>query len=320
MQRSPLQPEPSFQSGPVQRGPRTRGLATFAVACLLAASTAQAQTSNFVSNGDFKNGTTGWTLSGFALDPKVMNFDTDGSSGSSDPAFSCLAGRQTFTMPVTYNLEQQVLVVPAVMEFTADFASIHANPNGANADGGRANILIGGNRIAVESMGRITGNNADLKRRKICVRFRPTSGGRQTLRIELYRNFNAALGVTPRVFLDNVTLRLASGPTVCMPGERKVTLANPLQILGPANCGFVALVAPKLSTTPIRIPNIGGALGLDLASVLILTTGVLDAQGRASQAVAAPSSLAGQALFWQAIGVCPTSNDFGNPIKLGFHR
>ena len=287
---------------------------TFAALVLLASSVAS---QNLVTNGDFSNGTNGWTMSGYALDPKVVAFDTNGVG--SNNAFSMLPGQQTFRVPVTYNLEQKVISVPTVYEFSADVAALQTWTS-TNADGGKVEVFLGTQLVTTHSFGRIAGNSSDLKRERICVRFTPKAVGSTTLSIRFSRAYLCAIGRTPRNYIDNIQLRRTAGPSVCMRGERKVNSAKKFEISGTAGHSFALFAAPKLFPTAINIPGIGGALELDLLTLALVSAGSIGASGTATVDITVPSVFAGVPIYWQALGIAAAGNNFGPNALIGFYK
>lgn len=266
---------------------------------------------NLVRNGDFRGGTSAWTLSGYALDAKVGPFDTTGVGV--DNAFQCVPGQKAFATPIRFDMTQTVLAVRATMEFSVDLASMH---NRTDPDGGQIEVFFAGQKIAAHAFGQITNTT---KRERLCVRFTPTTVGPQALRLSLYRNFIATVGLTPRFYVDNVSLRLVAGPSVCIPSDRKILTAKTVFIEGTPNCAFALLLAPR-GSVPIPIPGFGGALEVDVLTLQLIVAGVMDAKGVARIPVTAPASVAGVPLYWQAISVCPSRKDFGAAARIGFYK
>ena len=211
-------------------------------------------------------------------------------------------------------MTQSVLAVRTSMEFFVDLASVSTTNN---ADGGTVEVFLADQQIARHPFGRTT---PSTRRARLCVRFVPTKVGRQPLKISFSRRFVSALNRTPRVYADNISLRIVRGPTICIQGERKVGTSTAIDLTGQGNCAFALFVAPKAAANAIQIPGFGGTLELDLAALQFLVSGALDAQGSVRIPVRAPASLAGVALHWQAIQVCPTTKDFGAGVAIGFYR
>jgi len=287
---------------------------TLAALALLAGSVAS---QNLITNGDFSNGMTGWSFSGYTVDPTVVSFDTNGLGANN--AFSNLPGQKTFGVPVTYNMEQQFVSVPTTFEFSADIAALQTN-SPKNADGGTIEVFVGTQKIASHSFGSIAGNRLDLKRERLCARFTPTAIGRVNLSIRFSRRYLTAKGLTPRNYIDNVSLRRTSGPVVCFRGERKVSTKSRLEVVGTPNDVFVLLAAPKPIATPITVPGFGGTLELDPLSLQVIVGGSLGSSGTAGFDLTAPPALAAVPIYWQAAGIGTAGNDFGPSALIGFYK
>jgi hypothetical protein len=247
--------------------PTTRALLTLAL--LSSAPSAQ----NFVTNGDFSAGITGWTEAGFSFNPMVESHDTTGLGASQ--AYGCGHGGQATPAPYPPNsIEQTVLVAPGIpYEFTAELAV--DSPSG-NADAGTFWVEVGGVEVARTALGSFLAGFP--QRARICSRFTLTAGGPVTLRINFHRTFLASVR-TPRAHIDDIALRIAQGPMVCLRGNRKLGGVNTVDVLGAPNEATLFFLSPARLGTGIQVPGIGGVWFLDPARMSLFFSGVTDAGG-----------------------------------------
>ena len=119
---------------------------------VLALSAAPLASQNFVTNGDFSGGLTGWTEAGFSVNPMVESFDTTGLGASQ--AYGCNPGGQVTPGPYPPNsIEQSVTLAAGVpYEFTAE---IHVSRVAAvgNADAGTFWVEVGGVEVTRTALG-----------------------------------------------------------------------------------------------------------------------------------------------------------------------
>lgn len=279
--------------------------------CASAVPTLAAQ--NFVQNGDFSQGLQPWSMTGYADMPQVENFDTSGLATSA--AFACSPGNNT-TPPLT--LSQQVLVVPGVpLEFYADAASLSAT---ASNDGGTIDVSLAGQPLLSYPFGRVA---PGITRRGIlCARFTSNLSGLQKLDLTFSRVFTAQFGVTPRVYVDNVALRVEIGPTFCLRGERTLGSGAALEVLGEPNAAFAVFLSGKLSTG-LQVPGVGGIWWLDPPTTMFWLSGAVDAGGQWVQKITLPNDLALDqvSLWFQALQVTPAlAVSVGEPHNYGLHQ
>lgn len=157
-----------------------------------------------VSNGDFSNGTNGWSYylppsNTFPPDYGLWNIDIDGGGPlTNSAAFYADVGSDALI-----DLQQTVVLKAGVTyNFHADLASI---PYGINADGGTIQVFIGGTRIASYSFG---ANTAITTRyASISTNYSSAVSGAQTLSVNFSRGFGfGGVGDTPADAIDNISL------------------------------------------------------------------------------------------------------------------
>lgn len=268
------------------------------LATLLPTLAAALPAQSFVSNGDFSQGLTAWSVTGWAAMPQVETFDTTGLGAS--PGFACSPGTNQLP-PLT--LRQMVPVVPNIpLELYADVASLSAT---ADFDGGTVDVSLGGQPVLSYPFGRMA---PQVTRRGIlCARFTTTLSGMQPLDFTFSRMFPAQLGTTPRVHLDNVVLQIELGPSFCLRGERTIGSGAALEVIGDPQARFAVLFAPALLPNPITIPGVAGTLWLDPQTSAQIATGTLDQYGQWIQKIVLPNdpSLDHVPLWFQAAQVTP---------------
>lgn len=292
----------------------------FALSLLTSAIGAQ----NFVTNGDFSAGLTGWTLGGgYSTNPTVENFDVSGLGVSA--CFACSPGGQVTPPPYAPNtLEQTITFIPVVeYELSADICTKNENVStSANVDAGRIAVEIGGLNVgnynfqvgASGSSGNITGQW--VWRAKLGLRVSTATGGALPLTFKFERSY-LSNATTPRVRMTNIQLRVAqSQPTITFGDNFRMNRTLAFQVKGTANANYAIFAAPNLSTGPIQIPGINGSLWLNPGTVIYFLGGTLDASGFASTGLLVPfdPNLAAAPTYFQAIQVA------GSSAALGFHH
>ena len=227
---------------------------------------------NFVNNGDFVSGLTGWTQTGYSVAPGLESFDTSGLGASQ--CFGCHPGGQVSPPPYPPNvLETTVLVLAGPpLEFTADIAVLGQN---GNADAGTFWVEVAGVEVGRVALGTFVAGAT--QRARLTARFVATTPGMQPLRLNFHRNYTCHTG-TPRARIDNVSLRLAPGPTFLLHGNRRIATTLQLEVRGNPSDAFLILAAAGRSTG-LQIPGIGGVLYLDLGTTSTLISNSLDPLG-----------------------------------------
>jgi hypothetical protein len=241
---------------------------------------------NFVTNGDFSAGITGWTEAGFSFNPMVESYDTTGLGASQ--CYACGPGGQVFPPPYPPNsIEQSVLIAPGLpYEFTAELA---VDSTAGNADAGTFWVEIGGVEVARTALG---GYLTGLPQRaRICARFALTVGGPQTLRIHFHRNYTTNAG-TPRARIDDIALRIAQGPMFCLRGNRKLGAARTADLLGAPSEGVLCFLSYRRLGTGIQVPGVSGLWFLDPARMFLLASGGTSTGGLYSFPLALPNDAA----------------------------
>ncbi|MCB9881011.1 MAG: hypothetical protein H6832_05675 [Planctomycetes bacterium] len=273
------------------------------IACTILATAAIAAPSfaqqNWVQNGDFASGLTGWTASGGCDAPLVESFDTTGLAASS--AFGVNPGYQlNSTVQPPYVLKQNLVLPAGWFEI---HLSVAMDAPGFNNDGGTISVWIGGVERAKHAWGSVP--TTTVTRSVICERFLLTAGGTQTFELRFDRPYAALRGRTPRSYVDDVALRVAPGPSFAIYGDRKPGKTVSLGIQGSANVPVGIFLAPKTGPA-LTIPGFGGTWTLDLATTLPFFAAVTDAAGRNSTSLTYPSNLTalqGVSLYFEAVDV-----------------
>jgi hypothetical protein len=157
-----------------------------------------------VSNGDFSNGTNGWSYffpasNHFPPSYGIWNTDVDGPGPlASSSAFYADVGSDALI-----NLQQTVTLTAGVTyRFHADLASI---PYSLNADGGTIQVFVGATVIASYSFGSFSAITP--KYASISTNYSAAVSGPQTLSIHFSRGFGyGGVGNTPADVIDNISL------------------------------------------------------------------------------------------------------------------
>ena len=291
---------------------------TFLSAVLLAGvaaatTAAPLRAQSFVTNGDFSQGLTGWTQTGWADQPRVESFDTNGLGASA--AFGCNPGNN---QTPTLMLEQQIIVVPGVpLEYYIDVA---CSASGFNNDGGQVELRLAGRSMGAHAFGMVSA--AGVYRTVICGRHVATASGMQPLQIVISRTFAGLFGRTPRVYVDNMSLDLAPGPTFCMTGDRKLGSTVSLDVGGDAGARFVVFVAPQRLASGIVLGGIG-TWWLEPTTTVQLLAGTLDNMGAFTTTFPLPRDPAlHQVPLWFQPGQVTTANavSLGLPRNFGLYQ
>ncbi len=290
-------------------------LSILSLALLLAAPLAAQK--NWVVNGDFSNGLTGWTGSGPGNNPKVENFMTDGLKAS--PAFAINAGGKIFKPPhAPYILKQTVLAIPGVTyEVVMDVAITGTR---SNVQAGIFEIKFGGKSVAKRDFGRFTGGTTP--RDRLCARFTLTKGGPSTFQVEISRPRFIFSTSTPRHYIDNIKLQIVGGPSFCVRGDRKLGGTNTWEVGGNPKALFVLFVSPKLLPKPVSVPGYSGVFALDVGTTLVVNSGALDATGINQTSFTMPNLtvLDKLPLYFEALTIGPKGRLFGSWHNWGYHK
>ncbi len=272
---------------------------------------------NWVVNGDFSKGLTGWTGSGPGNNPKVETFMTDGLKAS--PAFGINAGGKIYNPPhAPYILQQRIPAIPGVTyEVVMDVAITGSR---SNAQAGIFEIKFGGKSVAKRDFGRFSGRV--VLRDRLCARFTLTKGGPTTFQVEISRPRYIYSSSTPRHYIDNIKLQIVTGPTFCVRGDRVLGKTNVWEVGGKPKDLFVVFVAPKLLPKPVSVPGYNGVFALDVASTLVLYSGALDASGLHQLKFTMPNiaALDKAPLYFEALGIGSGGRIFGSWHNWGYHK
>ncbi len=245
----------------------------------LIASPLLAQGTEWVSNGGFAGSLAPWTSGGgFSVNAGwEAGWDTTGQ-GPSD-AFGVNAGGQALPGPFAANwIEQTIFVAQGLAyEFRCDVSgSRPGNPTTANAEIGAVFVEINSVLIARHDFGPY--NPGEIKRAQLAGTFVPTASGNVTLRISTERQFVAS-ATSPRMNVDNVSVRDTVGPTFWIDGNRQLGSSVLSSVRGAPNVFFGSFAALG-ATTGVSFPGVGGLYTLDPATTVTLRFGVLDGAGR----------------------------------------
>ena len=276
------------------------------------------QAQNLVKNGDFSATTIApWTSSGFALNPGLEKFNTSGTATS--VAYANNPGGRTGPPPFPPHILQQgkILLVPVVHELSFDLAAFIPRIS-FTAAVPKVEVFIDKLRIFTMTFSRI---GVNPRRLRPCIRFTPTITGVKTLRFEFSWAGVARASFTPRVYLDNVSLRRTSNPTFCIRGERRLGTTVEFGVQGSPKAAFVIFLAAKLAARPLAIPGIAGLFRLDLSTVLPILSGTTDRNGAFTVRLPIPKipGLGGKPLFWQGIEITNSAASFGLESLQGFY-
>ena len=268
----------------------------------------------FVTNGDFSAGLTGWTQNGYTCMSGVQSLDVNGRGTNN--AFWCMPGGQVTPPPYPPNtLEQNVLGVPGpTYEFSCDLLIYRPTSTGTNVDAGTIFVTVGTQEILRQSFGSIVLN--ETKRARLHARFVYLNPGQQQLVINFQRAFlcsTSATTPTPHNAIDNVSLRIATGPTFGMVGNLKIGTSVTARANGAPSAPFALFAAANELPSGLSVPGIGGTLFLDPVSLVLVFTGSLDATGvwQASIAVPADPALTMLPTFFQGIHVASGTGTLG---------
>lgn len=285
----------------------------FLLSLALLAASVSAQ-SNWVTNGDFSAGLTGWTQGGTSYNPALETYDTDGLVQSQ--CFGCGPGGSVYAPPHASNwIEQSILQVPALdYEFSAD---VSVNGASGNAHAGACYVEVNGVEV-----GRIdfSSFNANLTERcRLTIRYRTSASGNVPLRVNFVRPQYIYTSGTPRMHVDNISVQIAATPSFSIPDNRRINSTLPFKVDGGstlASAPYAIFIAAAEQNPPIQLPGVQGLLGLDPITLAVLTTGTLDAAGVATNLIQVPNLpvLTSAATWFQGAAVS------GGTLMLGFHH
>ena len=276
-------------------------------ACLLLGAGLSAQ--NFITNGDFSAGLTGWTQGGSSCSPVIENFDVTGLGAS-----QCFGVSPSSAGP--QYLEQAVPIAPAtVYEFSADVSTIYSRVGFYNLDAGALTVDVNATQVgSFVFSGTITAPRT--WRGRATIRFSSTASGSVPVRIHLRRSFTCNT-FTPRVNIDNISLRVVTGPTFAITDARRLLAPMPMTFSGTPNALAAVFVAGAELQPGMPIPGFRGLLNLNPAGNLVVLFGAtLDANGRYSTSIPVPNV---PVLLTQPIYFQPVEVPSGAPA-LGFHQ
>lgn len=239
---------------------------------------------NWVSNGDFANGLTGWTETGYSAAPGVETFDVTGLGATT--CYGAGHGGQVTPAPYPPNsIKQNITVIPGVpLEFSMDIC-VNRTTSGNNADAGTFWVEVGGIEIARVAFG--TYNSLEFARATLTSQFVHPTGGQLDLEIFMARTFLGTTG-TPRARVTNISVQIATGPTFTFSGTRKLGTTRTIGIQGEANQLAGMFIA--LGRQPgLTIPGISGSFVLDPVTNALFFWSVLNGSGTHTQPFSIPA-------------------------------
>lgn len=289
------------------------------VGCLLAPIVAvPALAQNLVQNPGFEHATLGpWTVSGYMVNPQIELFNTDGVTPSR--AFAVTAGGNS-TNQASCALGQKVRVSGGTeYELTADLAVVYPKAWADAPFEVRVSLPFA---ACAHTFGL---ENQPVVRRMQCFGHGfAMAPGEVDLFIEVRTKFVGVHGTTPRVYVDNVDVRVAGGVVFALTGQRGVGSTAPNTIHGRAGVGYYLLVAPKPLVPPLPLPPFTGSLALDPTTLVQLSQGIFPSDGRVLGGLSVPAipSLAGVPIYWQPVQFNAILNvaDIGWDRMYAFHK
>jgi hypothetical protein len=269
-----------------------------------------AQGTEWTTNGSFTATLAPWVMGGgYSLNPMLETVDTTGL-GASD-SFGASPGGQVTPAPYPQNtLEEQVLMINSLTyEFRCDAMSRSQGPN-TNVDGGTVWVEVDNVEVARFVFGQML--PGQVKRTQLCGRFQPVNSGQVTLRINMQRNYLCNPS-TPRVNIDNVSVKDVAGPTFWINSNRQLGTTVVCAVRGDANATYATFIAAGELNPGLALPGINGLLMLN-STATMLTLAPLSAMGVGNSNLAIPNlPFLLTTPFWFQAGMLS-----GSAISLGF--
>jgi hypothetical protein len=270
-----------------------------------------AQGAEWVTNGSFTGTLAPWVMGGgYSYNPGLdIGWDTTGM-GASD-SFGCSPGGQTIPPPYPANtIEQSIIVVNGLTyEFRCDASSGRPGGN-SNADAGTIRAEVNGVQVAIFSFGGYT--PGEIMRTQVCGRFAPTVSGPTTLRI-FFQRWYASDFSTPRVNIDNVSVKNVVGPTFWIDSNRKIGTSVVCAVRGDANAPYATFIAAGELNPGVQVPGVSGLLMLNGTAVM-MRLATLDGMGIGNNNLAVPNQTwLLTTPFWFQAGMSS-----GSTISLGY--
>ena len=269
-----------------------------------------AQGTEWVTNGSFTGTLAPWVMGGgYSLNPGLQTgWDTTGL-GASD-SFGCSPGGQVAPGPYPPNtLEQSIIVVSALTyEFRCDASTNGTGNPTSTVD--VTTIYAQVNGVEVARFAFATGGA--VKRTQVCGRFTPSVTGPVVLRVFFQRNL-LATATSPRVNIDNVSVKDVIGPTFWINSNRRVGTTVQCAVRGDANATYATFIAANERNPGLPLPGINGLLMLD-GTATMMTLATLDGTGAASTPLAVPNlPFLLTTPFWYQAGMLS-----GSAVSLGY--
>jgi hypothetical protein len=258
---------------------------------------------NIVTNGDFEKGMSEWSGGGTGGSPGIFTEDLTGLGKSQ--AFAVYPG--VSVLPVNpYTISQNVpLIGGTYYEFTADILS-HAKAK--DVMGPMIEVKI--NSRSIYRWQRFAkGIEAGVYREKLVVRFQSYLTGNPALNIEFQRPGHVYTSSTPRIFIDDIQVRIAELPSVSIAGDRKLGQSMTISMQGTPNAVAILFLSPRLASKVMRVPGFRGWWELEIASARPILSGTIrqnDGRWTGTLKVPKDKNLLGRSLYWQGIEISKT--------------
>ncbi len=277
--------------------------------CLLGTSLSS---QNIVKNGDFENGTTSWNVSGGGQLAGVTSFNVSGLGNSN--AYAVRADKNG-----PHVLSQSVNFINGVTyEITMDLTQTSTF---GNNQGVAFEVYISGKKVAdwTKGSGAIAAQTTD--RERLCARVLVNwlTSSSAPFDVHFIRPLYGANQRTPQGMVDNIDVRIATDPSVCPRGERKLGGTLLLEMVGTANAKVALFIAPT-NMTPVSLP--GFPIGKwELKGGIPVLFGSLDSNGLLKQSFPIPGNTAldGAFVWWQGVAAIPTLS-LGPAHKWGIYK
>ncbi|MBL8899778.1 MAG: hypothetical protein JNM84_19260 [Planctomycetes bacterium] len=286
----------------------------FVLASLAAMTSAMAQRSEYVVNGTFDQPLlSGWRVTldrtpefGIAL------FNTTGATGLSSSLMMNPGGVAL----------QQTIVVPTgkSLDISVDLAGVPRAVTLPQAQGPAVTLYF-------DQITKNFGFNSPLSRsERARLSFTHTvngTGSTASVELAIFVNGLGALGSSPLVYLDNVSIREANGTSIHFNAPRLLGAWCPLELRGTTG-PFQLFISPLTLAQPTQLPGWSGAWELNPGSMLHLFSGWIDTSRRMVITLRPPyvPEASGVPIYWQALSmdaaVFPNEFAMGHAVMAAF--
>jgi hypothetical protein len=283
---------------------------------LFALSSSPLAAQNWVTNGDFSSGLSGWTQTGYAWNPTIETWDTTGTGASM--CFACSPGGAANPGPFPpATLDQNVVIAQGIAyELSADVSCTVVTSLLTVIDAIPVSAEVNGVQVALTTFGTVMSPPLPKEwRARVCGRFVSATSGLLPLSLRFSRSFLAS-ATTARVHIDNIALQMAVGPTFNVDGPRRINKSQLLSVAGTPGATYAVALAPLVLPAGLPIPGFSGLWYLDPATTTILLQGTLDMAGKASIGITVPNDpyLTLAPTFFQPAQLTATT------VQVGFHH